>query len=270
MTSPGAVPTSPVSSSDESSVLALLDRVLADFHQEEFEVRLWNGTVWRRGGAPKFTLVLQHPGALRAMIQDANELKLGEAYIYDDFDIEGDIFRAVRLGQYLLNGEFRASELLEFATLLRKLPRGDAGRAARAGPALAGSVHSRQRDRKAIQYHYDVPVEFYRLWLDSRMVYSCAYFRSPQDDLDTAQYNKLERICKKLRLIPGDRLLDIGCGWGGLIIHAAQRYGAQALGITLSPSQAEFANTKIREAGLEDRCRVEVCDYRDVNGRGSY
>jgi cyclopropane-fatty-acyl-phospholipid synthase len=127
---------------------------------------------------------------------------------------------------------------------------------------LQGSRHSKTRDRRAVTYHYDVPGEFYALWLDERMVYSCAYFATPDEDLDAAQERKLDLICRKLRLRRGEKVLDIGCGWGGLIIHAARRYGVSALGITLSEPQAELANGRIRRAGLEDRCRVEVLDYR--------
>ena len=97
------------------------------------------------------------------------------------------------------------------------------------------------------------------------MVYSCAYFATPDDDLDTAQQQKLDYICRKLRLQPGERLLDIGCGWGGLVIYAAQHYGVEAYGITLSQAQADLAQERIREAGLTDRCRVEMRDYRDLN-----
>jgi cyclopropane-fatty-acyl-phospholipid synthase len=106
--------------------------------------------------------------------------------------------------------------------------------------------------------------DFYKLWLDKRMVYSCAYFRSPDDSLDTAQEAKLDLICRKLRLKPGERFLDIGSGWGGLIMHAAQRYGVDATGITLSENQASLARERIQQAGLADRCRVEVRDYRTL------
>lgn len=102
------------------------------------------------------------------------------------------------------------------------------------------------------------------------MVYSCAYFASTEEDLDTAQERKLDYICRKLRLRRGERLLDIGCGWGALLVHAARRYGVSALGVTLSEPQAELANERIRRAGLEDRCRVEVRDYREIEAWGAY
>ncbi len=135
----------------------------------------------------------------------------------------------------------------------------------RRGPAkLNGKPHSIARDRQAVTYHYNVSNDFYSLWLDQRMVYSCAYFRSPEDDLDKAQEQKLDLICRKLRLTPGQRLLDLGCGWGGLIMYAAQHYGVDATGITLSQPQADLANQRIQEAGLADRCRVLVRDYREL------
>src|SRR5262249_27576931 len=130
--------------------------------------------------------------------------------------------------------------------------------------ALLGSLHSRYRDHQAISYHYDLPAEFFALWLDQRMVYSCAYFEYEESDLNTAQYRKLDYLCRKLRLRRGDRLLDIGCGWGALLIHAAGRYGVQGLGITLSVPQAALARQRIRDSALQNRCRIEVCDYRDL------
>src|SRR5207245_2394626 len=147
------------------------------------------------------------------------------------------------------------------------LPAGNHKRVGRQAARLSGSRHSRARDRQAISYHYDVSNDFYQLWLDSRMVYSCAYFAAPEDDLETAQQRKLDYICRKLRLRPGQRLLDIGCGWGGLILHAARHYNVEAVGITLSQQQLELARRRIHEAGLQDRCRVEFQDYRDVADR---
>jgi len=126
------------------------------------------------------------------------------------------------------------------------------------------------RDRQAVAYHYDMSNAFYSLWLDERMVYSCAYFTDPGDNLDTAQERKLDYLCRKLRLRRGERVLDIGCGWGGLVIHAAKNYGVEAHGITLSGPQAELANERIRQAGLSDRCRVDVRDYREIQAPESY
>jgi cyclopropane-fatty-acyl-phospholipid synthase len=127
-----------------------------------------------------------------------------------------------------------------------------------------------KRDRQAVTYHYDVSNAFYSLWLDKRMVYSCAYFTSPGDDLDTAQEKKLDLLCRKLRLQRGNRMLDIGCGWGGLVLHAAKNYGVDAHGITLSEPQASFANEKIRQLGLSAHCKVEVRDYREMDAPESY
>jgi cyclopropane-fatty-acyl-phospholipid synthase len=126
------------------------------------------------------------------------------------------------------------------------------------------------RDAAAIQFHYDVGNSFYKLWLDKRMVYSCAYFRSPDDSLDVAQEAKLDLICRKLRLKPGERFLDIGCGWGGLIMYASEHYGVDATGITLSENQATFAQERIEKAGLADRCRVAIRDYRTLTAGDGY
>ncbi len=139
------------------------------------------------------------------------------------------------------------------------------------GPArLAGRRHSVERDRQAVTYHYDVSNDFYALWLDRRMVYSSAYFQAAGEDLDTAQARKLDYICRKLRLQPGQRLLDIGCGWGGLVLHAAQHYGVDATGITLSQPQVELANERIAAAGLSGQCRVEARDYRELDEPEGY
>ncbi|MGI8855636.1 MAG: class I SAM-dependent methyltransferase, partial [Thermomicrobiales bacterium] len=149
--------------------------------------------------------------------------------------------------------------------LLRQLPETD-------GPALAptrgarlrGRLHSRPRDRAAIRYHYDVSNDFYALWLDTRMTYSCAYFEHGDEGIDAAQEAKYDLICRKLRLRPGERLLDIGCGWGGLAIFAAERYGVEATGVTLSVRQAELAKERIAAAGLTDRVSIVLDDYRNL------
>lgn len=130
--------------------------------------------------------------------------------------------------------------------------------------------HSLGRDKNAIAYHYDVSNDFYRHFLGKDMVYSCAYFRSGEEGIDEAQANKLEHICRKLRLRPGDRLLDIGCGWGGMIVYAAREYGVQALGITLSRQQYEYAKERIEREGLGGVCRVELRDYRELEESGRF
>lgn len=248
----------------------LLDKLFAEYPSRDFQIRLWDGSTWGAVEQPRFTLVLKHPEALRRMFLDPSELAIGEAYIYDDFDVEGDIEAAFVLSDYLLGREHSFGKGTALVRWLQKLPQ---SRRSRTGPQLVKQrpIASRKEyDRQAISYHYDLPAEFYSLWLDRRMVYSCAYFTSPEEDLDTAQERKLDYICRKLRLGAGERLLDIGCGWGALIMHAAAHYGAKAVGITLSVPQAEIARQRIREAGLNEQCRVEVCDYRDFESSESY
>jgi cyclopropane-fatty-acyl-phospholipid synthase len=238
-----------------------LEHLLADYGKRDFRVRFWDGSSWGITSAARFTIVLNHPGALRTMFLSGSEVSIGEAYIYKDFDIEGDLEAAFELSDYLLAQESGLARRLHLGAILGRLPVHGRPRPVR---QLRGSRHSKARDRDAVTYHYDLPPEFFAAFLDQRMVYSCAYFVSQQDDLDTAQEHKLDYICRKLRLRPGDRLLDLGCGWGGLIIHAARRYGADCLGITLSGPQADVARERIREAGVQGRCAVEVCDYRDL------
>ena len=253
--------------------LSFLDDLFAEHRPRDFAVRLWDGTLWgpEPGQPARFTLVLEHPGALRSMFWPPGEISLSEAYIYDDFDIEGEIEAVFPLADHLLSRRRNLAESLRQARRVLALPAGRRGRrTGRKAARLRGRRHSKTRDRSAVTYHYDLPGEFYALWLDERMVYSCAYFATPEEDLDAAQERKLDLICRKLRLRRDERLLDIGCGWGGLVVHAARRYGVNALGITLSEPQAELANERIRRAGLEDRCRVEVRDYREIEDWGAY
>ncbi len=249
--------------------LAILDRVLAGYGPRNFALRLWDGTLVPPdpGQDARFTFVLNRPGALRRMLLPPNELSLGEAYLDGDFDVEGDIIEAMRLGDLFEKMAMGPAALAGLARQLLALPggSGNAGEShGRQRAVLDGAEHSRERDRKAVTYHYDVGNDFFRLFLDRRMIYSCGYFPTGKENLDAAQEAKLEHTCRKLRLREGERLLDIGCGWGGLIIHAAERFGAEAVGITLSQPQAELANRRISEAGLEERCRAIVLDYREL------
>jgi cyclopropane-fatty-acyl-phospholipid synthase len=253
--------------------LAFFQALLGDYHPRDFTLRLWDGSQWpAETDSPRFTLVLEHPGALRRMFQDtASDLSLAEAYVYDDFDIEGDIEATFPVADYIMSLGRSLATRLRLGWELLHLP-GDRrpGEDGRQAATLSGQPHSIERDRQAVIYHYDVSNSFYALWLDRCMVYSCAYFATPDEDLDIAQERKMDYLCRKLRLRPGERLLDIGCGWGGLVIHAAQHYGVDALGITLSRPQAELANERIREGGLSDRCRVEVRDYRELDEAGGF
>ncbi len=197
-----------------------------------------------------------------------SDLSIAEAYIYDDFDIEGDIYAIYPVGEWLLHQNLTPADRLRLGWDLLHIPgERKINPATRQAARVRGRRHSAERDRQAVTYHYDVSNDFYALFLDKNMMYSCAYFENGDEDLDTAQERKLDYLCRKLRLKPGERLLDIGCGWGGLVIHAAKHYGVEALGITLSQPQADLANERIRQAGLEKRCRVEVRDYRHVDGK---
>jgi len=234
-------------------------------------VRLWDGTPWPDDTPRPATVVLRHPGSLRDMFLPGDELSLGEAYLYDVFDIEGDVESVFGLADILAERRNGVLQTLRMVHDLHRLPAAPKHASGRRGPAeLAGKRHSVGRDRQAVTYHYDVSNDFYALWLDRRMVYSCAYFHSTDEELDTAQERKLDYICRKLRLKPGQRLLDLGCGWGGLVIHAAQRYGVDATGVTLSKPQADLANERIAHAGLSGRCRVCVRDYREMDEPQAY
>ncbi len=208
---------------------------------------LWNGQRYELAPSPTVTLRIPSARALRYLV-NPDLAKLGEAYVEGHLEVEGPIAEALRaaegLSRYL--GAARQGRL----PLLRR--------------------HSKKRDAEAIHYHYDVSNDFYALWLDRNMVYSCAYFKTGEEDIDTAQEQKLDHICRKLRLRPGDRLLDIGCGWGGLVRWAARHYGVDATGITLSHNQHALASERIEADGLSDRCRVLLQDYRDVPGSGVY
>lgn len=268
-------PTQPVTKGqpDAQAVRDILSELFGPSAQRSFAVRLWDGSVERpaSGRTPEFTLVLKRPGALRRMLLPPSELAVGEAYMRDDFDIEGDMEAAAGLADSLTGHGYSPASLARLVSKLLSLPTDNLPAQVRTSPGrtmprLPGLPHSRRRDATAVRSHYDVGNDFYALWLDSRMVYSCAYFEGGAETLDMAQTAKLEHICRKLRLKPGERLLDIGCGWGGLAQYAAEHYGVEVVGITLSEPQAEWARSRIKEAGLEKRCRIEVRDYRELAG----
>ncbi len=250
------------------TTLHVLQTFLDEYHPRNFAVQLWEGSAWpAETKVPSFTLRLNHPGALRSIFQKT-DLAVSEAYIHGYLDIEGDLEAAMPVGDFLRSRSWRIPIMLRTGWDLIKLPTVKGGE--RGAADLQGRLHSVARDRQAVTYHYNVSNDFYALWLDRQMVYSCAYFEQAGDDLDTAQTRKLDYLCRKLRLRSGDNLLDIGCGWGGLILHAARYYGVTAHGITLSENQARLAGERIARAGLQDNCRVEVCDYRELRAPNGF
>jgi cyclopropane-fatty-acyl-phospholipid synthase len=248
------------------AVRALTPLLRAIGDRRDFGIRFWDGRGLRAPASnPRFTLVIRRPGALRRMLVPPTDLAIGEAFVRGDFDVEGDIFAFVSLPDRLGELPLRSVDWVRLASglvgLKDVLPAPDGRRAAQ----LRGALHSADRDKAAVRFHYDVGNEFYKLWLDERMVYSCAYFRTPKATLDEAQQAKLDLVLKKLRIRDGMRLLDIGCGWGGLLIRAAEQYpNLTAVGITLAARQHALATERIAAAGLADRVGVELMDYREA------
>jgi cyclopropane-fatty-acyl-phospholipid synthase len=244
-------------------------------------LRLWNGAAVQVGpvdsGAQEspFALVFRNPEVVCSAVLGRDPLRLAEAYFRGDLDIEGDFFAALGLKDHLQALQMSVGEQIGAAATALRLRALNADRRhaqIQWTPSHGRIVkaHSKSENRDAIHFHYDVSNEFYALWLDRAMVYSCAYFETPDADLDAAQEAKLDHICRKLSLRPGETFLDVGCGWGALVIHAAQRYGVRAHGVTLSPQQLKVARERIVQAGLEDRVSVELQDYRDLSGESVY
>jgi cyclopropane-fatty-acyl-phospholipid synthase len=240
----------------------------------ELPVRLrgWDGSITGPDGAP--VLAVRSRRALRRMLWSPGQVGLGRAYVAGEIDMEDDVFATFAALRTVgrLNQRRRPAppswrervSLLGTAVRLGAIgpePAPPAEEAPRAG----GRAHSRSRDAAAIAHHYDVGNDFYALVLGPSMVYSCAVWASSETGLDAAQEAKLDLVCRKLGLTPGSRLLDVGCGWGSMAIHAAQHYGATAVGITLSEEQARMARKRVAEAGLTDKIDIRVQDYRAVD-----
>jgi cyclopropane-fatty-acyl-phospholipid synthase len=241
----------------------------------ELPVRLrgWDGSISGPAGAP--VLAVHSRRALRRLVWAPGQLGLGRAYVAGEIDMEDDVFAtfaALRTAGRM-NQEQQASPapwrerlaLLGTALRLGALGPEPAPPAEEADLGRIGGRHSRSRDAAAISHHYDVGNDFYELVLGPSMVYSCAVWDSPDTGLEAAQEAKLDLVCRKLGLAPGSRLLDVGCGWGSMAIHAAQRYGAEVVGITLSEEQARMARKRVAEAGLTDKVDIRVQDYRAVD-----
>jgi cyclopropane-fatty-acyl-phospholipid synthase len=236
-------------------------------------IRAWDGSQAGPAGAP--TIVVHSPRALRRLVWSPGQLGLGRAYVAGEIDIEGDVFATFSalssVGRLARTGHQPGPTPRERLRLL-----GTAARLGALGPEPAappeeidlgrrGRRHSRRRDAAAISHHYDVGNDFYAMVLGPTMIYSCAVWEDEQTGLDAAQHAKLDLVCRKLGLTPGMRLLDVGCGWGSMALHAAQQYGVDVVGITLSTEQAALARKRVAEAGLTDRIDIRVQDYRDID-----
>ena len=248
-------------------VLSALTRVLGA--RPELAVRAWDGSRAGPPGAP--VLVLRSRRALRRLVWEPNDLGFGRAYVAGEVDVDGDVFELLRAVSAAAGAEPRPLTARDRLQLVR-----DALRLRAVGPQpapppeevprLRGALHSAARDRVAVRSHYDVGNDFYQQVLGPSMVYSCAYWPDrPDATLEDAQRDKLELVCRKLGLRPGMRLLDVGCGWGALVHHAALHHGVRAVGITLSTEQQRWAQDLVQRSGLADRVEVRLQDYRDVD-----
>ena len=210
-------------------------------------LKLWSGRNYDLGtfDAPRVQLRVNDVAAIGAFLNPTLDA-LGSAYVQQSIDIDGKI-----------------ADIIDVAYTLASLPTWDTGLATK---MLKRFTHTRKEDKESIQYHYDVSNEFYQLWLDKRMVYSCGYFERGDETLDDAQRKKIDHILSKIRLQQGQTLLDIGCGWGALVIRAAQKFQARCVGITLSEKQYDLACQRVKEAGLSDLVEIRLQDYRDVIG----
>ncbi len=226
----------------------LLNSFFAGIKHASFEVVYWDGETVRYGdGQPRVKVTFNKPLPLSFNLEDP-VLALGEAYMDECFDFEGNLMEIFRLAE--LNKD--------------RIPCGLTGKAASAIKTLSGAT-AKLKQKNNIKHHYDLGNDFFSLWLDETMSYSCAYFKTPGDSLYQAQLQKIDHILKKIQLHSGQRLLDIGSGWGWLIIRAAQEYGVQALGITLSEKQFQTTRERIKELGLEGRVDVKLINCLDLD-----
>jgi cyclopropane-fatty-acyl-phospholipid synthase len=250
-------------------IVFILERLLGA--SVPLRIRAWDGSEAGPPDGP--TLSVNSRRALRRLLWQPDEVGLGRAWVAGEIDLAGDLEQALTRMQSI-GRDLAARRRLsagERAKVLRAAVRlGALGPAPEPPPeeiALTGQRHSKSRDRVAVTHHYDVGNDFYEIVLGPSMVYSCAYWARPDDptySLEDAQRDKLELICRKLGLEPGMRLLDVGCGWGALVVHAAREHGVQAVGITLSQEQAEWAHKRVVDAGLADVVDIRVQDWRDL------
>jgi cyclopropane-fatty-acyl-phospholipid synthase len=263
-----------------ASMIKLMQRLFNRF-EGHVKVQLWDGQCIDLGNQPApaegspFTLVFRTPAILITFLKHRDPLSFAESYFRGEMDIEGDLAALLALREQFarLHIDWRVKTARLINTLnvrwLQAMSLPDWQRS----HLLASETvhrHTRSENRASIQFHYDVSNAFYALWLDPAMIYSCAYFSSPAQDLASAQTAKLDLICRKLQLQPEDQFLDIGCGWGALIIHAARHYRVRAHGVTLSQKQYDYAQDQIKKAGLAGRVSIHLQDYRDIPGHAVF
>lgn len=251
-----------------SRLAPAIDRLLGS--DLPVEIRFWDGSSLGSGSTTSIEIV--SPNALRRLLYSPNELGLGRAYVAGDIDVHGDIFEVLALRDRFGSGahvRLKLGPAFWASLALSARGVGALGRPLPPPPEearLHGRLHSKQRDAAAISHHYDVSNDFYELFLGPSMTYSCAYFPTAETSLDDAQAAKYELVCRKLGLQEGMRILDVGCGWGGMLIHAATHHGVEGVGVTLSRNQADWAEKRVSAQGLADRVDIRLQDYRDLKG----
>lgn len=230
-------------------------------------LEFWDGSALGPADGPG-TVRFCSPDAIRRLVWSPDELGLGRAFVTGEVDIDGDLAGVLRALKQAAGNKVPGPEMVpKLVGAARRL--GVLDRPLPIPPEEArprGLRHSKARDAETVRHHYDVGNDFYRLVLGPSMTYSCARFPSPEATLEEAQRAKHELICRKLGLRPGSRLLDVGCGWGSMAMHAASEHGATVVGVTLSVEQAEEARRRVKEAGLDAQVEIRVQDYRDVRG----
>lgn len=255
----------------------ILERLFRDFNGS-LRICLWDGTEVPLGrDQSDFLLSFRSVKAFQDFVLSRDPLGLAEAYFQGLIDVDGDLYSALKLRHHLTSLRLPLVEKAMLSAQALKIKPDKIASNGSGTPRWAktlgqklGIGSSKKFNRDAISFHYDVSNDFYALWLDEQMVYSCAYYEDANQSLEQAQRNKLDHICRKLRLRPGERLLDIGCGWGALVCWAAEHYGITAHGITLSQNQYDHAQRVIKQRGLEQKVSVELLDYRDLQGVACY
>jgi cyclopropane-fatty-acyl-phospholipid synthase len=233
------------------ALIEVIDRVAAQRGDMAFSVRLWNGERRTYGTGPEDVAVRLKDRRTALGLLANPSLRFGEAYVAGDIEVEGDLGALMELLLRVARGDLAPGPLHRgFAAVARWARR-----------------NSPRRSRRHVAHHYDLGNDFFALWLGQTMAYSCAYFRHPSDDLDTAQEQKFRHLCEKLRLEPGQTLLDVGCGWGGLAAHAAAHHGVNVVGITLSEAQKRHAEAMIAARGLGSQVEIRLADYRELRPR---